>query len=166
MNFSANYVTCKPNLYLCWSVPLSADHCNVIHNLFFTKYLAWLWCLSFMYWRDFIKYIFWRKLLSEPDPNSTQLKTTLKGSCYGWLIFLIDVKDNFSEFRNMIFVQTPRCFVQHSTGPTCQFLYSVFPVFFWGFWLGDLLASGCGSGTTLVQLGVLSLAEQSHTQIS
>ena len=31
--------------------------------------------------------------------------------------------------------------------------------------MGDLLTSGSGSGTLLIQLGVLSLAEQSHTQI-
>ena len=31
--------------------------------------------------------------------------------------------------------------------------------------MGDLLTSGSGSGTPLIQLGVLSLAEQSHTQI-
>ena len=46
-----------------------------------------------------------------------------------------------------------------------RFLYSLFPIFFLGFWLGDLLASGIGSGTWIIQLGVLSLAEQSHIQI-
>ena len=32
-----------------------------------------------------------------------------------------------------------------STEPICVYIYSVFPVFFLGFWLGDLLASGSGS---------------------
>ena len=31
--------------------------------------------------------------------------------------------------------------------------------------MGDLLASGSGSGRPLIKLGVLSLAEQCHTQI-
>ena len=38
-------------------------------------------------------------------------------------------------------------------------------LFVLGFWLGDLLTSGSGIGNPVIQLGVLSLAEQSHTQI-
>ena len=59
------------------------------------------------------------------------------------------------------------------TGPTCNFLYVLQMLYrFWLYslffnasnWF-DILASESGSGTLLIQLGVLTLAEQCHTQV-
>ena len=41
----------------------------------------------------------------------------------------------------------------------------VFRLFFRGLWLVELLASGNGSGTPLIQLGVFGLSEYCHTQV-